>query len=35
MRALLVYFLNPQTVSEYKAQAAKAELEEFLANRIL
>lgn len=34
MRALLVYFLNPQPVNEYKAAAAKNELEEFLANRI-
>ena len=35
MRALLVYFLNPQPVNEYKAAAAKTELEEFLADRIL
>lgn len=31
MRALLVYFLNPQPVNEYKVGAAKAELENLLA----
>ncbi len=35
MRALLVYFLNPQPVNEYKANAAKQELETFLSDRIL
>ncbi len=35
MRALLVYFLNLQPVNEYKVKAAKEELEELLANRIL
>jgi len=35
MRALLVYFLNPQPIDEYKVAAAKTELEELLANRIL
>jgi putrescine carbamoyltransferase len=35
MRALLVYFLNPQPVNAYKAEAAKMELECLLADRIL
>lgn len=35
MRALLVYFLNPAPINEFKANAAKLNLENFLAERIL